>query len=173
MESFEQILTAGGHSNSLGRAGEVLKTVQGNHARMDELFTCISADDAWVRMRAIDTFEKITKDQPELAQPYVKSILSDLIKSKQPSIQWHLAQIFCEVELTTRQRSEAIAWLKNTIATTEVDWIVSVNAMKTLLFFCRNGFIPAREAAEMFKVQERHTSKTVRKKAAIFLSNLA
>lgn len=28
MEPFEDILAAGGHANSLGRAGEVLQTVQ-------------------------------------------------------------------------------------------------------------------------------------------------
>jgi len=172
MESFEEILTAGGHSNSLGRSDEVLRAVQGNHLRLDELFACIFADDAWVRMRAIDTFEKLIKDKPALAQPYLPAIFSNLTKSSQPSIQWHLAQIFSEVELAAKERSAAIAWLKNMITTTEVDWIVSVNAMKALLLFHQNGFIAASDIVPLCKVQEAHPSKSVRKKAAAFLSSL-
>lgn len=172
MELFEEILAAGGHSNSLGRAGEVLRITQSDNSRLDELFSCISADDAWVRMRAIDTFEKLVKDKPALVQPYLPVIFSNLTKSSQPSIQWHLAQIFSEVELTAEERSKAIAWLKNMITTTEVDWIVSVNAMKALLLFHQNGFIAANDIVPLCKVQEGHTSKSVRKKAATFLSSL-
>lgn len=172
MESFEEVLKAGGHSNSLGRADEVLKVVQDDHSRLDELFSCISADDAWVRMRAIDTFEKLVKDKPAAVQPYLPTIFLNLTKSNQPSIQWHLAQIFSEVELTAKQRSEAIAWLKNTITTTDVDWIVSVNAMKALLYFHQNGFIAVSDIAPLYKVQEGHASKSVRKKAASFLATL-
>lgn len=172
MELFEEILAVGGHSNSLGRAGEVLRITQSDNSRLDELFSCISADDAWVRMRAIDTFEKLVKDKPALAQPYLPTIFSNLTKSSQPSIQWHLAQLFSEVELTAKERSEAIAWLKNMITTTEVDWIVSVNAMKALLLFHQNGFIAASDIVPVCKVQEEHASKSVRKKAAAFLSSL-
>ncbi|HSW99451.1 MAG TPA: hypothetical protein VLH38_00260 [Patescibacteria group bacterium] len=173
MESFEEILTAGGHSNSLGRAGEVLEVVRGNHSRLDELFTCISADDAWVRMRAIDTFEKLVKDRPELVRPYLEPIFSDLTKSTQPSIQWHLAQIFGEVLLSDSQRNQAVAWLEQHIKSTDVDWIVSVNVMKTLLGFCKNGYISSDELEPLFKMQTNHASKTVYKKAGIFLHELA
>ena len=113
METFEEILTGGGHTNSLGRANEVFDIVQKDHSKLDELYTCISSQDAWVRMRAIDTFEKLVKNEPELAQPYLKAIFADLTKSSQPSVQWHLAQLFIEVELNEQQRESAIAWLKN------------------------------------------------------------
>jgi hypothetical protein len=172
MESFEEIFTAGGHSNSLGRAGEVLNTVQDDTSRLGELFNCISADDAWVRMRAVDTFEKIVKDQPDLAQPYLESIFSDLTKSEQPSIQWHLAQIFGEVPLNGSQRSHAVEWLEQRIKSTDVDWIVSVNVMKTLLSFCRQKYISSGALEPLFKVQTAHMSNTVRKKVTFFLREL-
>ncbi|MNQ91214.1 hypothetical protein D3C85_1065860 [compost metagenome] len=119
-------------------------------------------------MRAIDSFEKIIKDKPDWVQPYLGRIFSNLTKSDQPSIQWHLAQIFTEVTLTEDQRGSAIAWLKNRIRTTDVDWIVSVNVMKALVYFCQNGFVIASDIIQLFKVQEAHTSKTVRKKATDF-----
>lgn len=166
MESYEDILATGGKTNSLGRAGEVIDSVYSNPSRLDELFDCISADDAWVRMRAIDSFEKIVQERPEWAQPYLDRIFTDLVQSSQPSVQWHLAQIFSEVTLTHEQRDHAITWLKNKLKTTDVDWIVSVNAMKTLVYFYQKGFVAASELQRLFKIQEGHTSKSVRKKAA-------
>src|SRR5688572_25346019 len=133
MDSYESILAVGGKTNSLGRASEVIDSVYADPSRLDELFNCISADDAWVRMRAIDSFEKIIKEKPEWVRPYVGKIFNHLTLSSQPSIQWHLAQIFSEVELTEKQQDRALAWLKDKIATTNVDWIVSINTMKALL----------------------------------------
>jgi malonyl CoA-acyl carrier protein transacylase len=172
METFEEMLLGGGHANSLGRANEVLDIVSSDHSRLDELFDCISADDAWVRMRAIDTFEKLVKANPDLARPYLTPILTKLTTSEQPSVQWHLAQIFGEVDLNDDQRKQAIKWLTNRIATTDVDWIVSVNTMKTLLHFYTTGFVEANELKTLFSTQKEHKSKSVRKKAATFLQEL-
>ena len=172
MELFVDILRVGGHTNSLGRSGGVLEAVRSDTERLDELFKCISADDAWVRMRAIDTFEKIIKDQPELVQPYLESIFDDLIKSEQPSVQWHLAQIFGEVMLSDNNRSRAIEWLEQRISTVETDWIVSVNVMKTLLNFYKIGYVTAGELNPLFRAQTNHSSKSVRKKATLFLQEL-
>jgi hypothetical protein len=165
MDSYESILTIGGKTNSLGRASEVIEDVYSSPSRLEELFNCIFADDAWVRMRAIDSFEKILRDKPEWVRPYLARIFNDLTQSTQPSIQWHLAQIFAEVQLTNEQEGHAIMWLKHKIETTNVDWIVSVNAMKTLLHFQQKGVVSADELRQLFKIQETHKSKSVRKKA--------
>jgi len=168
MDSYEHLLAVGGKTNSLGRAQEVIDGVYADPSRLDELFACISADDAWVRMRAIDSFEKIIKNKPEWVRPYLGRMFSGLTQSDQPSIQWHLAQIFAEIELTDEQRNDAIAWLKNKIKTTNVDWIVAANVMKTLIYFHENGCITANELRPLLKIQEGHASKSVRKKAAAF-----
>jgi len=172
MESYESILAVGGKTNSLGRADEVISSVYADPSRLDELFSCISADDAWVRMRAIDSFEKIAREKPEWIQPYLGRIFSDLTQSNQPSVEWHLAQIFSEVQLTDEQRENAIAWLKDKIKTTDVDWIVSVNTMKTLVHFCKSGLLANKDVTSLFKLQQQHKSNTVKKKAAQLLQEL-
>ena len=173
MDSYEKILAIGGKKNSLGRAQEVVDDVYTHPEKLSELFGCIFADDAWIRMRAIDSFEKIVKEKPEWAQPYLDMIFDDLTASDQASIQWHLAQIFSEVELTDEQRERAIAWLKNKIKTVDVDWIVSVNAMKALLYFYQGGFTGAKELDQLFETQEGHKSPSVRKKASAFRQELS
>lgn len=172
MESFETILSAGGHANSLGRAGEVYETVKSDPSKMGELFKCIYADDAWVRMRAIDTFEKLVRYDPSLAQPYTSRLVDDLTKSEQPSIQWHLAQLFAVINLSESQTEKVILWLKDRISTRDVDWIVAVNVMKTLLHFYDEKMISRDELSDLFTIQAEHGSKTVRKKAREFLDEL-
>lgn len=172
MSDFEEKLQSGGHTNSLGRAEEVLSEVRKDNTKLTELYSCISSDDAWVRMRAIDTFEKLVREKPSLAEPYIPDIFGHLTKSSQPSIQWHIAQIFAVISLNNQQREVAIKWLQDRIKTVEVDWIVSVNAMKTLLQFNKAGLIDAGSLRTLFKKQMEHKSQTVRKKAGLFLGQL-
>ena len=100
MESFAEILAADGHKNSLGRSGEVVEAVLGDESRLEELYTYLFEDDAWVRMRAADAIEKVFRKQPEWSRSYIDRLLIELSDSTQPSIQWHLAQIYGEVELS-------------------------------------------------------------------------
>ncbi len=173
METLEVILSSGGHANSLGRAGEVLQLVRSNPERTGELFRCIYSEDAWVRMRAIDTFEKLVRENPVLAEPYIDAIFDDLTKINQASIQWHVAELFVELDLTEPQNKKAIKWLKDKISTSDVDWIVSVNTMRALLHFCDKKLVNKDELMFLFKVQIGHKSKAVRKKATKFLEALA
>lgn len=173
METFVDILAAGGKTNSLGRSAEVLEAVLGNHDRLPELYDCLFADDAWVRMRAADCLEKVCRQHPEWIEPYVDRMFSELAASTQPSIQWHLAQIFAQVKLTHSQREKAVKWLKNTLAAPTVDWIVAVNVMKTLLQFQRADLVTSGDIVPLFELQQQHKSNTVRKKSAQFLHELA
>ena len=172
MEPFVDILAVGGKANSLGRSAEVLEAVLSDRTRLAELYDCLFADDAWVRMRAADCLEKVCRQHPEWVEPYVDRIFDELASSTQPSIQWHLAQVFAQVKLTPAQRKKAIEWLKSTLAVPTVDWIVAVNAMKTLLQFCREGLVASSDIVPLFELQQRHKSNTVRKKSAQFLSEL-
>ena len=172
-EHFKTVLTVGGKLNTLGRAREVLQVVLSDHSRLDELFDCLSDEDAWVRMRAVDTFEKVCREHPEWAQPYIGKLLRDIAASDQPSIQWHLAEIFAEIELTAEERQQATEIMKRNIATTEVDWIVAANCMKTLTAFARQGFVSVSELIPLLQVQQGHHSKSVVRKATQLLKELS
>jgi DNA-binding transcriptional ArsR family regulator len=163
--AFAEILQAGGHRNSLGRSAEVLAAVQADPSRLVELFACVGDEDAWVRMRAIDTFEKAVRADPTLGAPYVEALLA-LTDSEQPSIQWHLAQLFSLLALSEPQRARVVAWLRDRLTTTEVDWIVAANAMLALVALDPSGARPSVE------VQLEHRSASVRRKAAALLDPL-
>ena len=123
-------------------------------------------------MRAVDAFEKVVAAQPQVGLPFVDRILGDLARREQPSIQWHVAQLIAELDLTAPQRQQAVAWLEQRVATVDVDWIVASNAMKTLVTLCRSGYVAADELRPLFEVQLSHASAAVRRNAGKALLQL-
>lgn len=172
MESFSSLLEVGGKTNSLGRSQEIIEVVQDDPSRLAELFECVCHEDAWVRMRAIDTFEKVIRQRPELAGPYLADIFGSLMDSTQASIQWHLAQLFTEVRLSPREQKKAINWLTDKLSTTDVDWIVSVNCMKAMMYFYQKKLALAADVQHMLSIQLEHRSKSVRKKVNAFMQQV-
>lgn len=171
-ESFSEILAYGGKTNSLGRASEVVDIVLSDRSQLEALYRCIFEDDAWLRMRAIDSFEKVCRQHPDWIKPYIDRMFDDLAQSAQPSIKWHLAQIFGQVELNNAQKRKALSWLESQVTTVEVDWIVAANVMDTLYQFQRSGEYPKDKLNAMLKIQQHHHSKSVVKKATKLLTEL-
>lgn len=171
-EDFASVLLVGGKSNSLGRAEEVITLVLQDGARLEELYACLSHQDAWVRMRAADALEKICRQRPDWLLPYVDRLQADFSDHPQASVQWHLAQIYRQVELASPQKRHAIKWLQTVLSDTDVDWIVAANAMRTLVMFTQDGSAPKDVTVDLLELQRTHASKTVVRKADAFLREL-
>jgi len=170
-QPFLELLAVGGKSNSLGRSNEVIEAVLHDKSRLSELYDCLFAEDAWLRMRAADSLEKICRVHPDWLLDYVDRF-SELTTSTQPSIQWHLAQIYRQVELTPAQKQFAIDWLKQLLASKEIDWIVVANAMDTLAAFTKDGSVPKLEALALFEIQRHHKSSAVVRRADKLINQL-
>ncbi|ROR90349.1 hypothetical protein [Nocardioides aurantiacus] len=169
---FSQVLQVGGRSNSLGRTAEVVDAVVAEPVRLRELLDCVHDQDAWVRMRAVDAVEKVCRVDPGRVAPYVEELLTTWTTSDQASVQWHLAQVLRQVRLTPAQQERAIAWLAARVVTTDADWIVAVETMRTLLVLVDAGVVPADVVAGLVEVQRGHHSASVRRKADQFLEQL-
>lgn len=164
--NFAEMLAVGGKTNSLGRAGEVLEMVLSDQSRLVELYECLFDEDAWVRMRAVDTLEKVCRQHPEWLAAYIDKLIAHFSPSTQPSIQWHLAQIYGQVKLSDAQKQQAIDWLEELLGKKEVDWIVAANAMDTLVQFTNEGDFPVSRMLSLLTVQQQHKSKAVVKRAS-------
>lgn len=169
-EPFADMLLEGGHKNSLGRVNEIIELVLADKSRLEELYQAMFHEDAWARMRAADAFEKICRSHPEWIAPYVDRIQQELSSSEQASIQWHLAEIYMQVELDTRQKKHAIEWLKELLSTTDVDWIVAANSMKALVHFTAKGDFSKSDLLALLRIQQDHKSNAVKKRAAKLLA---
>jgi len=171
-EVYAEVFKVGGKSNSLGRSAEVLADVLVDAARLPELYTCISDEDAWVRMRVIDTLEKVLRVYPDWSKPFVEDMVYNLTLIQQPSIQWHLAQIFRVITLTKNQKDAVLHWLSGLLTDTSVDWIVAANTMETLVQFTNDGEFEKKEMIELLNTQLHHKSKSVVKRARKHLDAL-
>ena len=172
-EKFAEMLTSGGHANSLGRVNEVIEAVLSNRQKLDELYDCMFSNDAWVRMRAADALEKICRVHPDWLLSYIDRFIEELSTSNQPSIQWHLAQIYREVDLTSAQQHFVIDWLKKLLSSKGTDWIVSANAMDTLAAFTKDNSFPVAEMISLLEIQQQHKSKSVVRRANKLLAELS
>ena len=135
-EPIKTILT-GGNPRSLERTEEVVTLVLSNSTRLNELYACLLEDDQIIRMRASDALEKICRQHPEWLQPYIPQLLTEIAPIDQPSVQWHLAQILGQVELTPQQRTAACDILKRNLAEKK-DWIAVNYSMDTLAKLSKN-----------------------------------
>lgn len=127
----------GGNPRSLARTEEVVMLVLENRIRLHELYDCLLEDDEIVRMRASDALEKVCRQRPAWVQAYVPQLLTEIAPIDQASVQWHLAQILGEVELTPPQRAAACRILKRNLAEKK-DWIVVNYSMETLAKLSRD-----------------------------------
>ena len=101
-ENLADMLIVGGKSNSLARVSEVIEYILHDPDRLEELYSCLFNEDAWVRIRAADARESLPSTSG-LVRGIYRPTSYDLATSTQPSIQWHLAQIYREVDLTPAQ----------------------------------------------------------------------
>lgn len=169
-ETFVDILSKDGKKNSIAGVDDVILLVMKDKERLEELYQVMFHEDAWVRMRAADAFEKVCRIHPDWITPYVDRIQSELADSQQASIRWHIAQMYEQVELDDQQKVRAIEWLKDILSSSDIDWIVSANCMSALAYFARRGEVNKETACVLFKIQTGHTSNAVKKRADYLLN---
>ncbi|MGZ4232231.1 MAG: hypothetical protein ACXVVQ_12505 [Solirubrobacteraceae bacterium] len=167
---IEQILV-GGDPRSLHGVDHVIAAALADPSALQALFECLFCAEAVVRMRAGDALEKIARIQPELLAPFTHRLLSDVADIDQPSIQWHLAQILTEIELTARQRRRAIAILERNLERYE-DWIVLNLTLQALAHFAQDDPELFRELVPILQSHRADTRKSVAKRATKLLAQL-
>lgn len=170
-EPYADILAVG-KTNSLGRSDEVVRAVLADPSTLDELYQCLYENDAWLRMRAIDSIEKVCRVHPEWLKPYIDRLFDEFGDHTQPSIQWHIAEIVTEVDLMPSQKVRAINWLVERLQDPAVDWIVAANCMNALVYFTNNDSFDKDELIPLLKKQQSHKSNSVVKRATKLLDAL-
>lgn len=161
----------GGDPRSLGRAEEVVELVLEHPERFDALFECVFAANEVVRMRAADALEKILRKRPDLALPHRERLLADVAAIRQPSVQWHLAQILARVELTAAQRDRAIAILRRNLTEYD-DWIVINLTLEALAHFAADDATLRQELIPILRSHTDAPRRSIAKRATRLLAQL-
>ena len=164
---IEKMLSIG-DPRSLGKIQEVVEIVLKNSDNLDSLFYCLFTDNDFVRMRASDALEKICKLRPEWFNPYKQELLNKVPLIRQPSVQWHLAQILSEIELSKTEQEVAITILKNNLSTMD-DWIVVNLTLQSLAYFAKMGTLDNKDFIEILEKQKSNKYRSVRSRVAKLL----
>ena len=101
MKSLDEILS-GGDLRSIGKGAAVIKSVR-TQADFDNLFVLLFHNNRIVVMRAADSIEKITINNPAYLQPHKKEILQLCSTATDKELVWHLAQLTPRVSWNFRE----------------------------------------------------------------------
>lgn len=151
---------SGGDPRSLGQTDQVIQQVMAQPKKLGELFDCLFSDDETVRMRAGDALEKICRDQPGWFTLYKARLLTDVPKIKQASVQWHLAQIFAEIELNPAEQKQATTIMQHNLKTMD-DWIVTNLTLESLAQFVRRGDFDRGKFVRLLQQNKNSRHKSV------------
>ena len=158
-------LLSGGNPRTLHNVDEVIRTVLAQPERVDERIRCVlDADDDIVRMRAGDALEKVCRAQTSLLQPHVFLLLGDMAKIRQPSVQWHVAQMLGQGRLTPAQRKRATR-LMNENLDESTDWIVLNCSLDTLAILSRQDPAIVDDLRRQLALHEQSSHKSLASRA--------
>ncbi len=124
----------GGDPRGLSGVRGVLADLAADPGRLDELVDACTHADAVVRMRAADALEKFARQQPDLVAVRLDRLHEILGGTDQPSLRWHLAQLYGELPLTSAQATRGAEWVAGQLDHA-TDWIVlncCLDALATL-----------------------------------------
>ena len=168
MDTIQNTLT-GGDPRSLGKTADVVTQVLAGELSVEELYTCMFNDDEIVRMRAGDALEKVCRERPELVVPFTERLLKDVPRVRQPSIQWHLAQMFTELPLTKLQTERATQIIAYNVQTLD-EWVVTNVSLEALATFTRKGSFDVNEFLNLLAIHQHSRHKSVATRATRLLA---
>lgn len=152
MHPLLQKLT-GGDRRSTGAADEVARAILTAPDLFAIVFAAMDDPDPVLCMRAADVVEKVTRQRPDLLQPYKERLLGALAATAQSEVRWHVAQMLPRLTLAAAERERAYELLAGFLG--DSSQIVRVNALQALADLvvaegaARRGPVIARIRAQM------------------------
>lgn len=164
-------LLNGGDLRSIGHVDAVVKIVENNPDRFEELMTGLTDDRPVVRMRSADAVEKVTRRHPELLRPHQATLVQQLYLATQQEVRWHLAQVMPRLTWAEEEATEIVRVLTSCIDT-ETSAIVIVNSLQTI--FDLSAVLPRfrDELKDLLKIQLETGSPAVKSRCKKLLQKL-
>ena len=164
-------LLSGGDPRSLEGVEQAIASVWSDRATLGVLFECLFSADEVVRMRASDALEKVARSRSELFADFKQRLLGEVARIEQPSVQWHLAQILAEIDLTVDERERAVAILKQNLERYD-DWIVLNLTLQALAQFAQHDPRLRDELIPILHHHQKSSRKSIAKRATRLLDEL-
>lgn len=98
----------GGDRRSIGKSGQAARDVSKTPGLFADLISGLCDADPVIRMRAADAIEKSTRQNPQLLQPWKRSLLEQISGLQDKEVRWHIAQLIPRLDLTAAERELAL-----------------------------------------------------------------
>lgn len=93
---------------------KVLILLTQNPSLLADAVEFMMSDEKIIAMRAADCVEKFSRIHPELCQPYTQKFMNLLEATSQQEVQWHLALILPQLDLSSADIQRALpVWEEN------------------------------------------------------------
>lgn len=102
----------GGDRRSIGKADHVAQQALKQPGLLSMIIEGFGHAEAVVRMRSADVAEKVSRQKPELLSAHKDRLLGLMQTATEAELRWHLSQIVPRLDLTARERADAIEVLK-------------------------------------------------------------
>ncbi len=160
---------AGSDLRSIGEATAVARDMLADPAMIAEAMRLLSADDPVLRARTADALEKATSERPAIIQPYKQTMLRLAGTARQQEMRWHIAQILPRLRLNARERTRAIAILRQ--YSSDPSRIVQVCAMQALWNLATTRGHREEWVVSFVKQMAREGSPAIQARARILLQS--
>jgi hypothetical protein len=130
MARYDKIF-AGGDLRSIGVSNIVIPEIK-NQKDFDELFKYLFHKDRIVIMRAADTIEKITINDPQYLLKHKREVLELCNTAADKELKWHIALLIPRLELEEKEFKNAWKTLTNWAKDKANSRIVRVNSIQAL-----------------------------------------
>ena len=167
--SIRELLT-GGTRQSLGRSGEAVSVVAERPEEFVALMACLWDEDPVVRMRAADAVEKVTRDRPDLLQPYKRELPGLAREAVQQELRWHLALMLPRLKMSASERRRAYDSLR--VYLEDRGSIVRTHAMQGLADLARQDAALRAEVVETIRELTRSGTAAMKARGRKLLREL-
>lgn len=153
-------LLRGGDRRSIGRSDQAAQIVLRNPKLFSKLIAGLWSDDALVRMRAADSAEKVSRENPVLLRRHKRELLGLLSEAAEQELRWHLAAMIPRLNLKPAELKQAARTLE--LYLQDRSSIVKTFALQALADLAQRDASLWPEVIELLREAERAGTPAMR-----------
>ena len=144
--------------------------IAANPSAFPELMFGLWHVEGYVRERAADAIEEITKEHPRYLQPFKAELLGVMAEARPASVRWHLAQMAPRLTLNKKERLQVLGVLRGYLR--DRSSIVKSYAMDALVQITRPDAALFAETMEVIRASTETGTPAMRAQGRMLLKHL-
>ena len=167
---LRQLLTPGRHRLSLGRVQEAVELVLASPRQAETLVELLWDDDPGIVNRAAQVVELVSRQRPQLFQPWKTELIGLLAEAKEKKLRWSLTAVVPRLQLSPAECERLSGLLQDLL--TDSSSIVKTNALEGLTRLAGQDPRMLPEVCELLRLHGRSGTPAMRSRSHNLLKRL-